>query len=402
MKGFRDFTFTLSIVLAVMAFACISAFADGSHSDPQTTAEQAGGANDEGAMKNFVTHAKEHLDEAVKGGHGAVSVFFREMRLEGTWKHDSVYLIIVNRTGRVQNHGAYTQSLHGDSIGEIPVVKNLLEEIALNDQGGPVCEQYGPDGNKKWTCAVEYQTVGRQTGILIGGLDHDENHTDITPLACPNYEPEIKAEDVNQSQNQEDLKKFVGELIKRIKQLEAQRSATAREGILKAACFGKEGVWKSGPIYTFIMARLTSTGAPVVILNGNNPELTGSPFVNVLDEDGVNVGAEILEVAGANGKGGIVRYKWDNPVIDGDEVSESGKSPGNSPKITYVEAVAFPTESQPDRIFIFGSGIYPEAEDDDGCAIAGTNSNLAGTVFNLFLIMFSLCVAFRWKGGSRR
>lgn len=71
------------------------------------------------------------------------------MRLEGTWKHDSVYLIVVDKTGRVQNHGAYTQSLYGDSIGEIPVVRNLLEDLAPNDQGGPVCEQYGPDGNKK-------------------------------------------------------------------------------------------------------------------------------------------------------------------------------------------------------------------------------------------------------------
>lgn len=63
MKGFRGFVVTLGVVMAIMVFfPGISAFADGSHSDPQTTAEQ---ANDEETMKAFVLHAKQHIDDTV-------------------------------------------------------------------------------------------------------------------------------------------------------------------------------------------------------------------------------------------------------------------------------------------------------------------------------------------------
>lgn len=65
---------------------------------------------------------------------------------------------------------------------------------------------------------------------------------------------------------------------------------------------------------------------------------------------------------------------------------------------------------RPDTVFIFGSGIYKPLEatdsgtsdNDDGCAIAGTSGNLAGTVFNLSLIVFSFCIAFWWNGQSRK
>ena len=136
-----------------------------------------------------------------------------------------------------------------------------------------------------------------------------------------------------------------------------------------------------------------------VVVNGNNPELTGSPFRGVTDEDNVDIGKEIIETAGADGKGGFVRYKWDDPDIEGDEVNEPNKSPGTSPKISYVEGAMF--SGLPGRVFIFGSGIYPKADssddagsgDGDGCAIAGTSSKPGNAFFNLFLIVFSLCLA---------
>ena len=52
----------------------------------------------------------------------------------------------------------------------------------------------------------------------------------------------------------------------------------------------------------------TGNLAPFVILNGNNPEFTGNAFENILDEDDVDVGAEILKVAGAHGESGFVKY----------------------------------------------------------------------------------------------
>lgn len=76
MKSFRGFMLTLSMVLAVMVFLSgVPAFADadGSHNGPQTTAQQAASANDEATMKDFVLHAKRHLDAAVSDGGGVIS-----------------------------------------------------------------------------------------------------------------------------------------------------------------------------------------------------------------------------------------------------------------------------------------------------------------------------------------
>ena len=129
---------------------------------------------------------------------------------------------------------------------------------------------------------------------------------------------------------------------------------------------------------------------PRVFLNGLNQELAGSPFVNILDEDGVDVGQKIIDTAGQDGKDGFVEYKWNDPEVEGDEVNESGMSPGTSPKISYVKGKTFP--QRPQQVYILGSGIYPK-DDDDGCAIAGAHSKPGSIVFNMFLIMFSMVLA---------
>ena len=416
MKGFRDFVISLSVVMAIMAFfPGISAFADGSHDDPQTTASEAASANNEATMKNFVLHAKQHLDAAVSGGEGELSAFFREMRTKEEWNNGSVYLITLNQQGRVTNHGIYTRSLFNDSLRNLPTVDKLFSML----QGGdPVCYEYQHDGSSRWTCAVEYDPVVQGSGksILIGGFDHDKDDQAIVRLECGDITPAVTAEDVTASQfvseskSRETLKAFVKEAIK--VGLPQGPSGAGGGGLQKAiekiGCLGKEGPWKAGSVYLFIM-RDRATGVPTVIVNGNNPEFTGNDFVDVLDEDGVDVGAEILEVAGENGAGGFVEYKWDNPLIAEDDLTTPGMSPGRSPKISYVEGISFPPLP---GVFIVGSGIYkpleaedtaePTGDDGDGCAIAGTGGKPESAVFNLFLIVFSLCFAFWWKDRSTK
>lgn len=92
MKGFRGFVVTLGVVMAIMAFfPGISAFADGSHSDPQTTASEAASANDRDTMESFVLHAKQHIDDIVAENRSALSTLYKDMRDEGIWRHDPVY-----------------------------------------------------------------------------------------------------------------------------------------------------------------------------------------------------------------------------------------------------------------------------------------------------------------------
>ncbi|MCY3827249.1 MAG: hypothetical protein OXG10_07755, partial [Candidatus Dadabacteria bacterium] len=92
-------------------------------------------------------------------------------------------------------------------------------------------------------------------------------------------------------------------------------------------------------------------------------------------------------------------YKWDDPLVEGDEVNEPGMSPGTSPKVSYVEGARIDPRF---GVWIFGSGIYPPAEDDDGCAIAGADSKPWSAVFNLFLVVFSICIAFWWRDRSKK
>lgn len=251
----------------------------------------------------------------------------------------------------------------------------------------------------RWSCAVVYDNAFGGRNVLIGGFDHNEQDTDIRPPECPGYEPAVTAQQVSESQSEEDLENFVKGAIKQIKDTLGEGASGLQGGLSRVACLGREGPWKHDSVYLFIMTTGTDRTPPRVFLNGNNPELTGLPFENILDEDGVDVGGIIIEAAGEDGKGGIVRYKWDDPLVEGDEVSERGMSPGTSPKVSYVEGAQIDPRF---GVWIFGSGIYPPAEDDDGCAIAGADSKPWSAVFNLFLVVFSICIAFWWRDRSKK
>jgi hypothetical protein len=231
-------------------------------------------------------------------------------------------------------------------------VANLLTRVE-DAQGGAVCEEYNRDGSTKWSCAVEYTNAFGGRNVLIEGFDHDEQDMNVRHPDCPDSVPAVTAQQLSESQSEEDLETFVKEAIK---QSTADLIAgKVQQGAFKSqiGCLGR-GHWNHGSIYLFVMTAGAGGSDPIVFFNGNNPELTGAPFVNVLDEDEVNVGEIIIEAAGEPGKGGIVRYKWDNPVKDGDEINMPGRSPGNSPKISYVEGVQIGQS-----VWIFGSGIYP-------------------------------------------
>lgn len=417
MKGFRGFVITLGVVLTIMAFfPGISAFADGTHDDPQTTADEADAANDQATMKSFVLHAKQHIDAIVAENRSVLSTLYRDMRTEGVWRQGSVYLIALrlsrDGTSTVANHGKYTKSLYGASLAGLPTVKTLLERVLQpGAQGGPVCEQYDMGGSMRWSCAVVYNNAFDGRNVLIGGFDHDERDTNISPPDCPDNQPAVTAQQVSESQSEEDLRNFVKGAIKQIKDTLGEGASGLQGGLSRVACLGREGPWKHGSVYLFIMTSGTDSTQPRVFLNGNNPELTGAPFVDILDEDGVDVGGRIIEAAGEDGKGGIVRYKWDDPLVEGDEINEPGMSPGTSPKISYVEGAQIHPRL---GVWIFGSGIYPPPSEadgagemgsdggDDGCAVAGTNSKPWSAVFNLFLVVFSICIAFWWRDRSKK
>ena len=394
MKRFGNFAAAAGMALFLVCLSVAYAFAHEGHGGPQTTAQEAYEQNTEKAMKDFLRHLSSHVPEG-EAGSGPPEAFLNETRRGGVWKHESVYLI-ATLGNKVNSHGKYPQSLWGSGLSDVPKISELNK--MLNDHPdarkethgtlGPFCTPYDLEGTRRWACLIVPEN---QSYFYYAGFDHAEDHNAIERLECEEESLGITAAKVETSQREEDLRKFVRQAMDAVGDALSEGGLPVGQDKMHCITYGGGSMgspWKSDSVYVFVMNAETS----IVVFNGNNPELNGAAFRNVLDEDGVDIEKEILKVAGAHGEGGFVEYKWDNPAISGDEVKEPGKSPGTSPKLTYVEARRYDGFER-FGTFIFGSGIYPKG-DDDGCAIAGASASDAGSaMLNMFMIMFSLCFA---------
>ena len=405
--------FFAALLLSVAAFVNIPAFADDSTVPSETASEE--------EMKAFAEHARDELNKAQRGAGlstaGETSALASRMRSpDGGWQNGSVYLISVREsvtaedipgltTGepkgqfQVINHGKHMDSLYGHYIGAIPLMNaagETLGDLAKAAKADPnadaVCRKYktsesGPD---RWACAAAHETAdgyGDVKYVVIAGFDHDENdgaivknqcatNTLITRTVLP-----VWAEDVN---DKETLQSFVDGVVT----ISAPRLATvapeSREAQSADAICLSQSPWSHGSVYLFIMEGTT------VITNANDPGLNGSVFENVFDEDGVDIWKLIKEAVESEAGGGFIEYKWDDPDDPDDDVTPrvAGKSPGTSPKVSYVKKFDLPDG----RYLVFGSGIYPAetppttgSDDDGGCAIAGTGDRSRGALLNLLL-----------------
>ncbi len=137
--------------------------------------------------------------------------------------------------------------------------------------------------------------------------------------------------------------------------------------------------WKSGSIYLFVM-----NDEKELLFHGDDEGLEGE-VLEAIDEGDRDVGQLIVDEADDPMNNGIVKYCWDDPDVDGDEIVDSngdpieGKAPGDSLKVSYVidpfSSLGVPAPSGSPGV-IFGSGIYPETPDPElpecnGNGIAG-------------------------------
>ena len=411
MKGVRSII-NLSLVLLIIGVFPSLVLA---HGDNTATAKKAADDGTEQAMKDFVAHAKAHLDAAAAGGIGKVAEFRAETREAETWKYSSTYLIQIEKNGSVLNHGEHTNTMYGDFIDGFSTVESLRDKLAdSKDANEPVCEMNV--NSTTYSCAAYYTSPFNDSiqNIVIGGFSHDDDDPMIDKLACNDYEPIVTAKDLQEMQDdgasedvlKENLKFLVKDAIRWVGMTPRPGMAEGQEPdiVSSVRCFTKgsdRGPWKYGSIYFFVM-----TDASIVAVNGNNQELTGNPFRGVMDENGNDIGKLIIDKAGGDdGKEGFVEYLWDDPTDDVDPVIKDGVAPGNVPKISYVEGKKFSHfTGQENTVFIFGSGIYPEPEmeeqssdSDDGCAIAGSQNTAENTLFNLLLIVSGLFLAMSWR-----
>ncbi len=393
-----------------------------SHSMPETTAKEAeaGGMME---MKDFALHAKAHLEAIPSADLVSFSKFRKQTRQDGqVFKSGSTYMIVLDRTSRqIMFHGKYTDAagknplnLSDDNNPPKLVVREIINEVEKG--GDPYCVEYKRANQNRWACGVQftYKLFGPKErslfadALVIVGFDHDKDFLE----EC---KPSILASEVK---DEETLRKFV--------EGAAICIGTTRLPITDRHLARREpGPWKSGEIYLFVMV---DGPEEIVLFNGLNADLEDTTL-HLTDKNGCNVGDGINDVLNGQSNqnckitsvdvdnteheflesGGFVEYLWRRPghpeYDDPDFTKEGEISPGTAHKKGYVVKI----DTSKSRIalpykLIVGSGIYPDqktANSDDGCAIAGTESNSKNTGFNLFLIVSGLVLAMSWKRRNR-
>ncbi len=446
---FKSHRIVLSLFLA-LGLVFLSSIEASAHNESQSSraAEDVNIAS-ETEVGEFLSHVVEHFSPLLRVNNPNPTLeeqkelvslwvtFFEELRKKGAFNDaDDMYSIVINSANIIDNHprhpGLYGKVVdpgaEGSEIGD--ALRKLIEE------GGCAAYRYG--GEDRQACAEKVDTIYGEF-VIIAGFHHDEEDPVIIEPDCTGLGLDTTAADVDDEESldvqklllklyvksvisvTQDMlvdgrKKAVAELSKgnpdRVVTFEEMASIRYTEFQKKIACFSK-GDFKEGSIYVFIMELDEDA---TVVLNGNSPELNGlnlkvrDPNPNPADgernKDIANLLRSSITEDGVvkDGKGSFVEYHWLRP---GDEPTpqwlENSLVPGNSHKITYIEAADVGHHEDPVGrfMYIFGSGVYPELEDSGGCAVAGSGNTPRGALLNLFL---TACVLFSvvFPGGLAR
>ena len=162
---------TAGIILALAALS--PAVHPAIAQDPEVTAAD---VVDRETLKAFVLAAKANADKATTLAE-YISLL-AGLRLEGPWKHGSIYLFVLNTDGNVIFHG-HDPSLEGQNLIDLEDangVKFVQELIAAAAEGGGYVEYLWPDpqiegdtGSPKVSYAIPYSALG-QDFILGSGF----------------------------------------------------------------------------------------------------------------------------------------------------------------------------------------------------------------------------------------
>lgn len=361
------------------------------HSADSITVGEVNIGNEE-EMKAFMLHVKYHAMQLTDYNTG-LAPFLQLLEEEGgDWRSDSIYIFRTSKDGVIQQpHPYYPPAQGGTLSNKNSVMRGLMDELQEKEDG-VACDSYTFRNENKAACAVKFNLHLDSLSfplptILVGGLHHNFSDVTFSNLKCPHYVPETSAVDVV---DRDTLKKFVDEFAQFY--VDWRERTSLLELINSVSCF-RISPWKNDSIYLFAMTADTR----LVVLNGNTPSFENKSL-DVEDDNGTNVGDLLAEaVSGlSSGEGAFVEYLWDDPTTPDDDIRDSqgnlipGKAPGNSPKTTYVTWI--PSSDGQGRI-IWGSGIYPEQNDGDGCAIAGGSDAPGNAALNFFMTVLLLLPA---------
>ncbi len=375
-----------------------------------------------------------------------IAVISRNLRISEVYKTDEMYVILIDSAGTVLNHPAYPNffgyKFNVDSTRKDMSPEKALKSLIEGSAGGnTVCEDYNYGGKTRVACATRGDFVVDNSMTIVVGLHHAEQKEEeegvFSEPDCSSFPSlPVTAEDVYKNPTEAQLKAFVVSSIESYEQavraavselinktdpdLSDVQSATRFSLALTQKISGMVacltlGQFKHENIYLFVM-KVTPDGT--VTINGNNAALNGLTL-ELEDDQLEGPDKKIVTLfrnALTKGSGGepevgqfaTVKYRWSDPERTDDKVDnwlETNKVPGTSPKTSYIEVMNPMSEAVKEnpafeRSFsavvdnVFGSGIYPKAsagmpaaeDDDDGCAIAGTDySSSQSTPVNLLL-----------------
>ncbi len=163
----------LTAVLMLALGTVLPALNPASAQDPEITASD---VVDRETLKAFVLAAKAYADKATTLSE--YIALLQELRAEGTWKHGSIYLFVVNTDGTIIFNAA-TPELEGQNLIDLEDangVKLVQEFIAAAAEGGGYVEYLwsnpqieGDTGSPKVSYAIPYSALG-QNFVLGSGF----------------------------------------------------------------------------------------------------------------------------------------------------------------------------------------------------------------------------------------
>ena len=119
---------------------------------------------------------------------------------------------------------------------------------------GPVCIKYDLEGYQtpRWACAI---LPVNQQYFYYAGFDHAEGHEAIEHLECEEESLEITAAQVEASQREEDLRKFVRQAMDAAG--DALSEAGLSQALKKMQCIadareGRGSPWRSDSVYCLL------------------------------------------------------------------------------------------------------------------------------------------------------
>ena len=427
---FRTYGMVLSLFFALVLVFSFSIEASGSHDGPNSgiTADEVN-PTVKGDVQNFLTHIVEYYNgirdqfdpvadraELVR----ELTIFARDIRREGDYKHGNFYTIGITDNNVVTNHAGHPELIghtfdpNAANSAIASTLKALLDKAASSGIGGtPECEE-NYDGQGSVACAAKVKSDYTVDVTNIAGLIHDATDPAFVPPDCEDLELATTAAEVETDETKlEDYVKSVIDAVQKdvakinvdttievaggndIASLATLRDPAKQKEITdrvttkiqeRLFCFGS-GKFKHGSIYPFIMG--ADLDNSTVLVNGNSFDLNGYDL-NLVDnqlQGEQNIAKLFNNELGGNPMAGdyaTVEYHWLKPGDQPDPPDwfEQEVVPGKSPKTSYIEvadlngmvidalvrATGVPASlliaNSPDletpQLYIFGSGIYPE------------------------------------------